>query len=128
MEVCCPCHLVPHPAPFGFTFLPSRPPFANRETSVIETNVAIVCACLPCLRALVGRYIPSLLHLAGRREPMDIYTIPISHVAQRPPERPVASDGQNKNSNPSTCGNSSWMSSEPLNPDRSSGIREDDTA
>ncbi|KAK3299872.1 uncharacterized protein B0H64DRAFT_2209 [Chaetomium fimeti] len=61
----------------------------NYIWSIIETNVGIVCACAPCLRALVGRYIPSLMHLGRRDEAVDLYTIPVSQVAQRLPSSPA---------------------------------------
>jgi len=60
----------------------------NYVWSVIETNVAIVCASAPTLRALVGRYVPSLLQLNGRRDPLALYTIPVSHVAAAQRARP----------------------------------------
>ncbi|KAK0732486.1 hypothetical protein B0T21DRAFT_412658 [Apiosordaria backusii] len=68
----------------------------NYIWSVIETNVAIICASAPTLRALVGRYVPSLLQLsAQRRDPLTLYTIPVSHVAaaQRPRQAPSSPDG-----------------------------------
>ncbi|KAK4203920.1 hypothetical protein QBC40DRAFT_273610 [Triangularia verruculosa] len=67
----------------------------NYIWSTIETNVAIVCACAPTLRALVGRYVPSLLQLSAHRDPLALYTIPVSHVAaaQRPRRRPPSQDG-----------------------------------
>lgn len=61
----------------------------NYIWSIIETNVAIICACLPTLRAFCGRYIPSLLQFNGRREPMALYTIPVSQLANRPPPTPA---------------------------------------
>ncbi|KAK0669090.1 hypothetical protein QBC41DRAFT_112571 [Cercophora samala] len=68
----------------------------NYIWGVIETNVAIVCACAPTLRALVGRYVPSLLQLSARRDPLALYTIPVSHVAaaQRPRPAPRSQDGE----------------------------------
>ncbi|KAK4182871.1 hypothetical protein QBC35DRAFT_139964 [Podospora australis] len=61
----------------------------NYIWSVIETNVAIICACAPTLRALCGRFIPSLLQLNGRRDPMALYTIPVSQLANRRPPTPA---------------------------------------
>ncbi|KAL2166143.1 hypothetical protein VTG60DRAFT_3259 [Thermothelomyces hinnuleus] len=55
--------------------------------SIFEINVGIACACAPCLRALVGRYFPSLLQL-GRRDDPDLYTIPLSELGQRLPGTP----------------------------------------
>ncbi|KAK4172281.1 hypothetical protein QBC36DRAFT_77871 [Triangularia setosa] len=68
----------------------------NYVWSVIETNVAIICACAPTLRALVGRYIPSLLQLSARRDPLALYTIPVSHVAAAQRSRPAlrSQDGE----------------------------------
>ncbi|CAP59759.1 uncharacterized protein PODANS_1_50 [Podospora anserina S mat+] len=68
----------------------------NYIWSVIETNVAIICACAPTLRALVGRYVPSLLQFSARRDPLALYTIPVSHVAaaQRPRPAPRSQDDE----------------------------------
>ncbi|GAB1309962.1 hypothetical protein MFIFM68171_00172 [Madurella fahalii] len=90
----------------------------NYIWSVVETNVAIICACAPCLRALVGRYIPSLMHLSARRDPMGIYTIPMSHIAQRLPEG--SSSSGNKESKASTCVASSWVSNKLFGSENSS--------
>ncbi|KAH6853262.1 hypothetical protein B0I37DRAFT_358874 [Chaetomium sp. MPI-CAGE-AT-0009] len=61
----------------------------NYIWSIIETNIGIVCACAPCLRALVGRHFPSLMQLGQRDEALDLYTIPVSQVAQRLPGSPA---------------------------------------
>ncbi|KXX74162.1 hypothetical protein MMYC01_208568 [Madurella mycetomatis] len=92
----------------------------NYIWSVIEINVAIICACAPCLRALVGRYIPSLMHITGRRDPMGIYTIPMSHIAQRLPEGPSAGNHNNGQDKKSTCVASSWVSSKLFGSENSS--------
>jgi hypothetical protein len=44
---------------------------------IIEVNVALICACLPCLRSLVGRYMPSLM-VTPRQTPPRLRTIPVT--------------------------------------------------
>lgn len=61
----------------------------NQFHSIVEINVGIVCACAPCLRALVGRYVPALMQLGRRHEAVDLYTIPVSQVARRLPSSPA---------------------------------------
>ncbi|KAK4161128.1 hypothetical protein QBC43DRAFT_269123 [Cladorrhinum sp. PSN259] len=57
----------------------------NYFWSVVEMNTAIVCACAPCLRPLLGRFIPSLSMIGIRRNPDTLYTLPVSQLAQRRP-------------------------------------------
>ncbi|KAK3985048.1 hypothetical protein QBC44DRAFT_335716 [Cladorrhinum sp. PSN332] len=59
----------------------------NYFWTVVEMNVAIVCACAPCLRPLVGRFFPPVLNLGAARDPATLYTLPVSQVAQRPAPR-----------------------------------------
>jgi hypothetical protein len=50
---------------------------ANIDCSIIEVNVAIICACLPCLRSLAGRYMPALM-VTPRPNPPRLRTIPVT--------------------------------------------------
>ncbi|KAK4226108.1 hypothetical protein QBC38DRAFT_481547 [Podospora fimiseda] len=60
----------------------------NYFWTTVEMNVAIVCACAPCLRPLLAQYFPSLVSLgAPRREPASLYTLPVSQVVARPSPR-----------------------------------------
>ncbi|KAK0657760.1 hypothetical protein B0T16DRAFT_340664 [Cercophora newfieldiana] len=45
---------------------------------IVEVNVAIICACLPCLRTLAGRYMPALM-VTPKATPPRLKTIPITH-------------------------------------------------
>jgi hypothetical protein len=72
-------------------------------------NVGIACASAPCLRALVGRYIPSLLHLGRRDENVDLYTIPVSQVARQLPEL-ATNPSEGAGSHATTCSSLSWPS------------------
>ncbi|KAK0731884.1 hypothetical protein B0H67DRAFT_566105 [Lasiosphaeris hirsuta] len=64
---------------------------------IIETNVAIVCACLPTLRALVGRAMSCQLVTTHRPEPMRLDTISNPRVSTDDPALALE-----KRSNPST--------------------------
>lgn len=75
---------------------------SNPQDSMIEINVGIVCACAPCLRALVGRYVPSLLQLGGRNNTVDLYTIPVSQVARCLPGTPAREDPKDTASHETT--------------------------
>lgn len=44
---------------------------------IIEMNVAIICACLPCLRTFAGRYMPALL-VTPKPVPRQLRTIPVT--------------------------------------------------
>jgi hypothetical protein len=77
--------------------------------SIIEMNVGIACASAPCLRALVGRYIPSLLQLGRRAETVDLYTIPVSQVARQLPEM-ATNTSEEAGSHTTTCTSLSWPS------------------
>lgn len=64
-------------------------------SSVVEVNLAIVCACAPCLRALVGRFFPSLF---GRHDAsQSLYAVPVSQVARRLPESAHSSGPEESN-------------------------------
>ncbi|KAK4040940.1 hypothetical protein C8A01DRAFT_15230 [Parachaetomium inaequale] len=78
--------------------------------SIIEINVGIVCACAPCLRALVGRYIPSLLQLGQGDGVVDMYAIPVSQVARRLPGPPARGGDRDGGSNTTTSTGGSWRS------------------
>ncbi len=56
---------------------------------IIELNVQIICACLPCLRALAGRIMPSLLPIQGKPKPLGLETITVSGVASTLEPEPI---------------------------------------
>ncbi|KAL2258068.1 hypothetical protein VTK26DRAFT_8768 [Humicola hyalothermophila] len=66
----------------------------NYVWSVIETNLAIVCACAPCLRTLIGRFIPALMQLVGRRNTTELSTILITQPPQRLPSPAILPNGR----------------------------------
>jgi len=51
--------------------------YADSHIRGIEINVAIICACLPCLRALAGRFLPSLMS-THRSMHRGLDTIPVT--------------------------------------------------
>ncbi|KAK3382232.1 hypothetical protein B0T24DRAFT_686122 [Lasiosphaeria ovina] len=65
----------------------------NFMWSLIETNVAIVCACLPCLRAFVGYFWPSVFRI--RNEPRALSSI----SEPQPRRQPVGIASEEKSSN-----------------------------
>ncbi|KAK0735096.1 hypothetical protein B0T26DRAFT_746918 [Lasiosphaeria miniovina] len=67
----------------------------NFMWSLIETNVAIVCACLPCLRAFVGYFWPSIFRI--RNEPRALSSVSVS----QPRRQPVGIASEEKSSNAS---------------------------
>ena len=81
--------------------------------------MGIVCASAPCLRALVGRYIPSLLRL-GREDTVDLYTMPVSQVVRRLPGA-AAGAGQDAESAGTTCVGTSRHSKGPDSDTSSTG-------
>ncbi|KAK1829588.1 hypothetical protein QBC39DRAFT_356480 [Podospora conica] len=50
---------------------------------IIETNVAIICACLPCLRALAARFFPVLMVSSQKQVPLGLETISVTHLTRQ---------------------------------------------
>ncbi|KAK4143927.1 uncharacterized protein C8A04DRAFT_36974 [Dichotomopilus funicola] len=63
---------------------------ANYMWSVVELNVGIFCACAPCLRPLISRYVPGFQNFGQRSDSLDLYTIPVSQVHTRLPATPAS--------------------------------------
>ncbi|KAK0630285.1 hypothetical protein B0T17DRAFT_490862 [Bombardia bombarda] len=60
--------------------------FVWRHAFIIETNVAIICACLPCLRALLVRVFPTLgSSLSNQSTSIALDTISITNIPQQTP-------------------------------------------
>ncbi|KAK3341866.1 hypothetical protein B0T25DRAFT_354946 [Lasiosphaeria hispida] len=76
---------------------------------IIEINVAIVCACLPTLRALVGRVMPCLLVVTPHPEPIGLDTIPNARLSTDP--ELAMEKGSSSSTEPSTTGIGSSRSS-----------------
>lgn len=49
---------------------------------IIEMNVAIICACLPCLRALAARFFPALMVSSQKQVPLGLETISVTHLTR----------------------------------------------
>ncbi|KAK5656995.1 hypothetical protein OQA88_3518 [Cercophora sp. LCS_1] len=77
---------------------------------MIEINVAIICACLPCLRALAGRVMPSLLAINQQPQRLNLNTI---QVTQNRDTMTNNSDCFNVTVMKSTCSGTMWFDSRP---------------
>ncbi|KAK0745534.1 hypothetical protein B0T18DRAFT_325636 [Schizothecium vesticola] len=91
---------------------------------IIETNVAIICACLPCLRALAARFFPVLMFSSKKQVPLGLETISVTHLTRESIHQQQGRDGNGVGSHgdeecgeeykPHDTNDTMWIESRPV--------------
>lgn len=98
-----------------FSLLPLFPTRAAADclARIIETNVAIICACLPCLRALAARFFPALMVSSQKQVPLGLETISVTRLTRESVHVEQGGDGDVKEYKPNDPNDTMWIESRP---------------